>query len=345
VQVDAGREWRGGQNQVRLLCRELASRPDVAVHLVTRAGSELARRTTGATVHPVRWTLSLDPRAVWRLAGVLTRIRPDVVHAHDAHALQAARWAMRWTYRRALPPAVVVTRRVDFPLRRPGAWIAADCVIAISGAVRRALEADGVPGGHVRVIPDGVDADETRRAGRLPLDIRHRLGLAPGTPLAVNVAALVDHKDHATLVRAAAAARSARPDLHWAIAGDGPRRAALERQINELGVTANVHLLGYIEEADALIREANVLVMSSREEGLGSVVLQALALGTPVVATRAGGLAEIVPPEWLVPVGDAAALSARVAFALEHPPAVALPERFTTRAVADAVVATYRALT
>lgn len=345
MQVDAGREWRGGQNQVRLLCRELATHPDVATHLVTGAGSELARRTTGATVHPVPWTLSLDPRAVWRLASILRSVVPAVVHAHDAHALQAARWAIRWTHRGRTPPAIVVTRRVDFPLRWPRAWIAADCVIAISEAVRRALTADGVPDGHIRVIPDGVDADEVRRAGHVPLGIRQRLGLAPATPLAVNVAALVDHKDHATLVRAAHAARAAQPDLHWVIAGDGPRRAALQRQINELQLASHVHLLGYIEEADALIREANVLVMSSREEGLGSVVLQALALGTPVVATRAGGLGEVVAPEWLVDVGDAAALGARVTAALRHPPAVALPERFTIGAVTSAVVATYRTLT
>ena len=101
----------------------------------------------------------------------------------------------------------------------------------------------------------------------------------------------------------------------------------------------------HIQEADALIREGNVFVMSSREEGLGSVVLQALALGTPVVATRAGGLAEVVPAEGLVDVGDSGALAARVVAVLADPPAVRLPERFTIRAVADAIVATYRALT
>jgi glycosyltransferase involved in cell wall biosynthesis len=74
--------------------------------------------------------------------------------------------------------------------------------------------------------------------------------------------------------------------------------------------------------------------------------LQALALGKPVVATRAGGLAEVVPPHGLVDVGDAKALAARVVAVLADPPrSVQLPERFTIRAVADAVVATYRALT
>lgn len=287
----------------------------------------------------------MDPRAAWRLARLLARLAPHVLHAHDAHALQVARWARRLAPRRAGRPALVVTRRVDFPLRRPGAWSSADQVIAISEAVRRVLLASDVPAERIRVIPSGVDPDEVRAAAGAPLDIRGRLGLPAGTPLAVHLAALVPHKDQETLVRAAAAAQAARPDLHWAIAGEGPRRAALEHAIAQLGLASRVHLLGYIDAADALIREANVLVMSSREEGLGSVVLQALALGTPVVATRAGGLAEIVAAPWLVDVGDAAALGARVVAAVAERPAVSLPERYTARAVADAVVATYRAVT
>jgi glycosyltransferase involved in cell wall biosynthesis len=129
------------------------------------------------------------------------------------------------------------------------------------------------------------------------------------------------------------------------IAGEGPQRAALVQAINELGVGSVVHLVGYIEVADALIKEAAVLVMSSREEGLGSVVLHALSLGTPVVATRAGGLPEVVPEPWLVDVGDARALGARVVTAITQRPQVPLPHRHTLGALVTDVVATYRGLT
>ena len=348
VQIDAGREWRGGQNQVRLLARALSQDPAVAQRLVTRADGPLAilAAADGVTVDGLPWGPSLDPRAAWRLRSIVRAFRPHILHAHDSHALTIALVARSLARVPPPRPLTIATRRVDFHVRARSAWHRADHVIAVSDAVQRVLVADGIPAARISVVPDGVDPEEVRRAARRPLDMRGRLGLPPGVPLAVNVAALVPHKDQATLIRAAAAARTLHPDLHWVIAGAGHLRGTLERAIAALGAGDRVHLVGYVEEADALIEEADVLVMSSREEGLGSVVLNALALGTPVVATRAGGLPEMLPPDALVGVGDAEALARKVVRTLAAPPAtVALPDRFTARAMAAAVLARYRALT
>jgi len=103
----------------------------------------------------------------------------------------------------------------------------------------------------------------------------------------VNVAALEPAKDQRTLIHAAHAARGSRPDLHWVIAGDGPERRALAREVANLDLADRVHLLGHVAQADALLRESDVVVMSSRAEGLGSVVLHALALGKPSWRPRA----------------------------------------------------------
>ena len=340
--VDSGREWRGGQNQVRLLARELTRAPVDQV-LATRRGSELARRSAadGVPVAGLPWAIGLDPRAAWWLRRLVTHFRPDVIHVHDSHALALARWARAWRRR---PPRLLAHRRVDFPVRGGSGWHRADAIVAVSEGVKRVLTAGGLPPARVTVIPDGIDLDEIRQNATRPLDVRARLRLPPGTPLAVNVAALVDHKDQRTLLRAAHAARAAAPDLHWAIAGDGELRRSLEAEIARLELQDRVHLLGYLEEADALIREGDVFVMSSKEEGLGSVVLHALALEKPVVATAAGGLPEVVPAEWLVPVGDAEALGAKVIQALEHVSRVPFPERFTARAMAESVLALYRSL-
>ena len=346
LHIDSGREYRGGQNQVRLLTRELTRADGVVQRLVTRRESELARRVTeqGATVREVPWGPSLDPRALWRLYREAADFAPDVLHAHDSHALQLAHWTRRLPGLGPRGPVLVATRRVDFHLRRGSVWHRVDHLIAISDAVRAVLVADGIAPRDITVVASGIDPDEVRRAARNPLDVRARLGLPPGTPLAANVAALVGHKDQHTLIRAAHAARAARPDLHWVIAGEGELRRSLEAALARLGLADRVHLLGHVPEADALIAAADVLVMSSKEEGLGSVVLHALALGKPVVATRAGGLPEIVPEPWLVPVGDANALADKVVHALDHPSPFPLPSQFTASSMAAGVVAVYRSL-
>jgi len=340
LQVDAGREWRGGQNQVRLLTRELARIPGLDVQLLTKRGSQLARRAAeaGVSVSGVPWGPGLDPRAWWQLRSCIRRFRPDIVHVHDSHALTLARAA-------ASAATVIAHRRVDFHIRPRSTWFRARAIIAVSRAVQQVLVADGIPPARITVIPDGIDPDEARGAAARRLDIRGRLGLSAATPLAVNVAALVDHKDQRTLVRAAAHARAARPDLHWVIAGEGELRRALERDIADQGVGDRVHLVGYVPEADALIREATVVVMSSKEEGMGSVILDALALEKPVVATAAGGIPEVLPPDRLVPVGDATALGAMVVAAITHPPSpLPLASKFTAKSMANATLALYHSL-
>jgi len=189
-----------------------------------------------------------------------------------------------------------------------------------------------------------LDPDEVRRAAAEPLDVRTTLGLPARAPIAANVAQLDPSKDQRTLIRAARAARANRPDLHWVIAGDGPERHALVAEVRRLDLSDRVHLIGHASQPDALLRESDVVVMSSRAEGLGTVVLQALALGKPVVSTAGGGLSEIVPPRWVVPVGDADALAQRVIEALEHPAPVPLPQRYTASAMAAGVLAVYRSL-
>ena len=341
LQVDAGREWRGGQNQVRLLSRELARIPGVDVQLLTRRGSQLARRATeaGISVSGVPWGPGLDPRACWQLRSCIRRFRPDVIHVHDSHALTLARVAADSA------ATLIAHRRVDFHIRPGSAWFRARALIAVSRAVREVLVSDGIPPERITVIPDGIDPDEVRGAAARPLDIRGRLGLSPSTPLAVNVAALVDHKDQRTLVRAAVHARAARPDLHWVIAGEGELRRTLERDIAALGIGDRVHLVGYVPEADALIREATVVVMSSKEEGMGSVILDALALEKPAVATAAGGIPEVLPAECLVPVGDASALGDKVVGAIIRPPSlVPLAPKFTAKFMAQATLALYQSL-
>lgn len=349
LQVDSGREWRGGQSQVRLLCRELNRTPDVELRLVTRSGSLLARRVAadGVNVSPTGWTMGLDPRALWRLVHEVRRFRPQVLHAHDSHALLLSLLARRIARGGGGPRAAIVGYRlVDYPVRRGSTWSRADCVAAVSEAVKRVLVTSGIPADRVAVIPPGIDPVELRQAATQSLGIRARLGggLSQTTPLALNVGALVEQKDQHTLIRAAAAARAYAPELHWAIAGEGALRSSLEDAIRSARLEDRVHLLGHIDGSAAAIRECDIVVLSSKAEGLPNVVLEALALGRPVVSTRAGGVSEVLPETCLVPIGDAQALADTVARSLRQPVVVPLLPRFTVEHLAREFLALYRRL-
>jgi glycosyltransferase involved in cell wall biosynthesis len=345
VHLASGREWRGGQRQVWLLARELV-RLGVRQVVVTGGGTELAARLERdrVPVRPVTWRAGLDPRVLPALLAELGP-RDALVHAHDAHALTLAGLATR-LHRRPL----VVTRRVDFHLRRRGLWARADRVVAISEAVAAILVADGIARERVTVVHSGISLDDARRA--VPLDVRARLELPPAAPVAVNVAALVPHKDHTTLLRAAAAAAPSFPSLHWVIAGTGPERGRLEALRRALGLERQVHFLGHVEEPVRLVADADVFVMSSREEGLGTSVLEALARGIPVASTAAGGLPEMLGDGagLLVPVGDAAGLAAAVARILSDPRlrrtlvdrAGEAVQHFTSARMAEAIRSVYR---
>jgi glycosyltransferase involved in cell wall biosynthesis len=339
LQVDSGRAWRGGQNQVWLLCRELSREAGIEQALVTKQGSELARRaaSSGVSVLGTAWEIGLDPRAWWHLRRTIATFQPDVIHVHDSHALTLGATV-------AIGRKIVATRRVEFHIGRFGSWRRPDRIIAISEAVKNVLIADGIASDAVVVVHDGIDVDEVRKAGAVPLDIRGEAGIPASARLAISAAALTGEKDHRTLIRAAHYASARRPDLHWVIAGEGKLRESLASEIERLGLRDRVHLIGHVDRVDALIAAADVFVLSSKSEGLGSVVLNALALGRPVVATAAGGVPELLPPDLLVPVEDAEGLAQKVVDVLDHPTPPPFPAGFSARDMGQGVLDVYRAL-
>lgn len=347
VHVASGREWRGGQRQVWLLARALAKHEGVSQVVVTGRGTELARRLAADRI-PTRtpaWSGALDLRALAAIVGLAGR--STILHAHDSHGLTLGSLAKAMSGAR-----LVLTRRVDFPVRRLGFWRAADRIIAISDAVRGVLVASGVPAGEITVVQSGIAVDDVARTPRS--DPRPALGLGAGTPLVITTGALVGHKDHATLVRSAQLAARRRPDLHWAIVGEGDLRGALEGLIRELALEGRVHLLGEVPDAVRLVAAADLFVMSSAMEGLGTSVLDAMALGIPVVGTSAGGIPELLAggAGRLVPPGDPAALADAVLAVLENPEARAAQvakareavREFSDERMAEGVLQVYRSL-
>jgi glycosyltransferase involved in cell wall biosynthesis len=353
LHVDSAAGWRGGQNQVLLTAKGMAARGH-RVTLACRSGGALEARARdqGLDVQglPLRGDLSL--RASAGLARLLRRTRPDVLHLHDPHALAAGLLAAR-----AAPPVrILATRRVDFPLRgRLSRWKYRSCrgVIAVSRKIADVLGADGIPGDRMRVVYEGVPDRPALPHGRKAL---LELGVPDGCPVVGNVAALTDHKDHATLIEAAALVRQRLPEARFVCVGEGELRPRLEALCRERGLADRWIFAGFRDDLDRLIPAFTVFCLSSHMEGLGTSLLDAMAFGRPVVATAAGGIPEAVEDGVtgrVVPVRDAAALARALVETLGEPARARamgdagrrrFEERFTADRMVDDTLSAYDGL-
>ena len=313
LHVDTERGWRGGQRQVLWLAAGMQAAGHRAI-VVARRGDELARRAAGAglDVIPCAPRGELDLWSAWLLRREIVRHRADIVHAHTAHAAALAALARTGTIAK-----VVVARRVDFPLRRNLGtrlkYDRADAVIAISRDVADVARASGIDPRRLHVVPDGVDL--SRRVVPASREMLQSLGIDDGAELVVLVAALVIHKDPLTFVRAMSIACRQRPGLRALVVGDGPLREAVQAEASRLGLDGIVRLTGFRRDADELLAAATVATLTSMKEGMGSVLLDAMAFGIPIAATRAGGIPEVVidgVTGLLSPPGDAQAMADNV---------------------------------
>lgn len=331
LHVASGREWRGGQRQTWLLVRELQALGAEQI-LVTQRGSELARRakTAGVPVREVSWTIGIDPRAWWWVRDEVGR-GPAILHAHDGHAVTIAHWAATVT------TPWIATRRNSTALRDPGTWRAAARVVAISQAVREQLRRDGIDERRIVVVPSGIDLEATRATPHE--DLRAWARIPNGGALIVTVAAVDAEKGFDTIPRALAALLPAR-DVRWIVIGEGPLRTTLQAAARAQGISDRFVLPGHHPDPVRLLRGADLFVSASRSEGLGTSVLDALALDVPVVATRSGGTVELLEgdPAQLVPIDDASALATAIGRMLDEP---ALRQRCV--AAGRATVARYTA--
>ena len=321
LHIDTARTWRGGQHQALLTVHGLRRRGQRAA-LAAQPRGELFRRASGdADLYPLAPRGDLDPVAAWRLSRLIRRLAPDVIHAHDAHAVAIASLARSLAGPRATPP-LIASRRVDFHVRSNAfsrwKYRCVDRFICASAAIRDMLSGDGVPPERASVVHEGI---ETGRIERAPaLDLHREFDLPAGCPIVGNVAALVPHKGQRHLVDAAARVVREVPDARVLIVGAGELEAALSRQIGRLHLAGKVILTGFRSDVPSVLKGLDLFVMSSVTEGLGTSVLDAMAAGLAVVGTRAGGIPESVVDGGtglLTPPADAAAMARAIADLLQ----------------------------
>lgn len=299
---------------------------------------------------------ALDVRIVPRLARFLRERHVDILHLHLPYTGVIGRLAAQLA---GVPHVVYTEHNVQgcyHPISRAANQATmrlCDLTIAVSEEVRVSLLRSPLARGiRVRVIPNGVDAEGVQRASLGP-SITHELGI-PDDRLIVGMAGMFRTEKRLDLwIRAARMIADAEPKTVFILVGDGPERQRLEALTHDLGLSGDVIFTGLRQDAPRLLARFDVFMLSSIHEGLPVAVLESMALGRPVVATRVGGLPGVLEDGrhgFLVPPGDPAILAERVLVLLrnhtlrEHAGAAArirVRERFSIQQMVQSVEHAY----
>ena len=256
-----------------------------------------------------------DAIAVKKLKRVISSLRPDILHIHGNKTALVGRYAIRDMD----IPAVIVTvhnflifQDSNFIMRGLAAMVErrleryTDKLITVSSSLKRSLiEIEGISSEKLVTIPNGIDVESWKAEGRKKT-LKTKLGLKEDDLLIASVGRFVPFKGHKILLEAAKIACEKRAELKVAIAGDGPLREELIALVDKLGLGEKVFFLGFVDDTRELFFDADMFVLPSLKEPFGIVVLEAMAASLPVIATRAGGVPDIIDQDEgiLVEPGD-----------------------------------------
>ena len=293
------------------------------VALAAPAHSQIARRSqeAGFKVRALRTHKALLPAEVARLAAWMRRQRVDVVNTHSSNDGWTAGLAARLAGCRLVRSRHI---EVDYP-NRFWSGIAFRTlphhVLTTSDRIAtRLMEELALPRERVSCIPTGIDLERFHPSR--PGTVRAQLDLPDAVPLVGMISVLRSWKGHVTLLEAAEKLLAERP-VHFVIAGDGPGRAEIMEKIERMPWRGHVTLLGHRADVENVLASLDVLVLPSyAHEGIPQIILQAQAMARPLVATRIGGIPEVVADGvtgLLIEPRDSSALAASIARLLDDP--------------------------
>ncbi len=300
----------------------LAREYGVAVHEIPSLGRELSLRD--------------DVRSFFALLRIMRSFRPDIVHTHasKAGALGRAAWLAAFG---AGVPIIVHTFhghvfRGYFGTRATSLVVAVErflarftkAIVVLSDSQGKEItdEYKVAPRSKVHDIPLGLDLALYTAAKRFSGTLRESLGLKRKRPIVATAGRLVTIKDLGTFLEAAAKVLKACPEVRFVIVGDGEMKPDLQNLAAELGISHAVHFTGWMKDMRTVYPDVDILVQSSVNEGTPVSVIEAMASGCCVVATRAGGTVDVVLDHengLLVQVGDAEALACGILSVVENP--------------------------
>jgi len=299
LHIDTEFGWRGGQQQVAYLVAGM-HRKGYETAVVCQPGSDLEQycRDRSWPCYPVRTHGEMDFMAGRRVARICRQTKSDILHLHAAHALALGIWAKLF----GAPAKMVATRRVDFNIKKNvlsrfkynNPYLKK--IICVSDQIQRVLLSGGIPSHLLETIHSGVDIHRFDRVAP-PVDFRDKLRIPKDHILVGTMAAMADHKDYPNLLRAAQIVCRQSEKISFCALGNGPEETVIHNLAQDLKLGRRFVFAGFRNDVGNFLKSYDIFAHASYLEGLGTSILDAQGVGLPVIATRTGGIPEIVTHE------------------------------------------------
>jgi len=312
LHVSSATSWRGGEQQLVNLMNGL-DEIHISNHLLCPENCPLALypHEEICYLHTYRKFSSFNPVTSIKLLTLVNRHHIDIVHVHDSHAHNYAITAATL----GMKSPIVVSRKVDFPTRSTSKYnhSSIKAIICVSNHVKSIIEPIIKKKYLLHVIHDSIDLN--KRSDKT-INLRKRFNIPVDHCVVANISALADHKDYPTFLKTAKELDSSEQPYTFLIIGsDAGEEQSLKKLWKELEIKSSVIFTGYLLDAQLALNEIDVFLFTSKEEGLGSTLLDAMLYEVPIVSTAAGGVPEIINHDvngLLAPVGNSKQLATQI---------------------------------
>lgn len=357
LHLSSEKTWRGGEQQIAYLMDELKNTHQVETLAAARAGSEFAHRMKERNhrVIELPFKSELDLYTANQIKKLIKKEKIDIVHMHSGHSHTIGVLSKVLGHDAKL----ILSKRTDYPVKDNflSRWKfnhpSIKRILCVSGKIKEVLKKDIQDFQKVEVVYSGIDLSKFNVEN--PTNIRTILNISSDARVVVNTSAISEQKDIGTFIDVASKVTSLHNNTYFVLCGDGPLREEMEKRVQDLNVK-NFIFMGFRKDLPSFLATSDMFLITSQDEGLGTSILDAFANKLPVVATRAGGIPEIVRHEetgLTSAVKDVESLSAqveRVLFSGESDiqkyveNAYKLAEEFSYKRTAEQTLEVYRSL-
>ncbi len=298
LHVSSALTWRGGEQQIAYLLQELKAL-GVINQIFCPHETPLAEMANQNSFkfHTYKKN-NLDPRISKRLKLLCIQEQIDLIHLHDSHSHTYGVMAAS-LYGLQIP--MILSRRVDFPIKGSifSKWKynhpSIKKILCVSRAIKKILARDVRDTSKLEIVYSGVDLSRIKRRSEI---LHTEYSLLPNQLIIGNIASIAPHKDYFTFVNVVHKLKSKNTidpfPKFFIIGGDGGEQFAIKKKIETLGLEHDIILTGFRNDIPAIVSDLDVMLVTSKEEGLCTSIIDAFGAGVPVVATAAGGIPELV---------------------------------------------------